>query len=314
MEENARKPYDGFMRTPYAKVLGLALSLVICILILAVSAVGSILYLLSGIILYIIPRLFHVKGFKPMAVLGVVFLVAATLIGAFAFSIPNMESHDVEHMSANGFSAAWVGDEAQGTGTVISVEYSGTGTPKIRYGAVNCGFSTVYGASSTMDMENVGTGYQVTLQLNEGTPYVIQFIGDSGNSNYAVINYGPGDLTGVAISGNLYNAALPTIAFFIILIVMTVMWKKAEELRVQMEADGRLYPKGEGVCKECGRIILPGMTVCRCGAPIIPPEGYKPPVRETAKSEDHFECSECGKPVPADSDVCPHCGARFDED
>jgi hypothetical protein len=28
---------------------------------------------------------------------------------------------------------------------------------------------------------------------------------------------------------------------------------------------------------------------------------------------DTFACSECGEDVPADADVCPSCGARFDE-
>ena len=28
---------------------------------------------------------------------------------------------------------------------------------------------------------------------------------------------------------------------------------------------------------------------------------------------DTFACSECGEDVPSDADVCPNCGARFDE-
>ena len=29
--------------------------------------------------------------------------------------------------------------------------------------------------------------------------------------------------------------------------------------------------------------------------------------------DETFACSECGEDVPADADVCPNCGARFDE-
>ena len=31
-------------------------------------------------------------------------------------------------------------------------------------------------------------------------------------------------------------------------------------------------------------------------------------------SSDTFECSECGKEVPANATRCPYCGAEFDED
>ena len=273
MEDTARKPYDGFMGTPYAKVLGIVLAFAVCLLILCLTPVGSILYLLVGIILYVIPRLFHVRGFKPMAALGIVFLVAATLIGAFLFSIPTMEQHTVDGMDNGPFSGATYTDNGDGTYTFY-VEYSGSEAPEVTYGAANCGFKTVYGGVQRADMTPSGAGY-------------------------------------TALTGNLYNVAIPVIAFFIILFIMTYMWRKAEEMRVKMEAEGRLYPKGEGVCKECGRIILPGMTVCRCGAPIVPPENYRPPVQKKA---EHFECSECGKPVPADSKTCPHCGAVFDDE
>lgn len=312
MEDTARKPYDGFMGTPYAKVLGIVLAFAVCLLILCLTPVGSILYLLVGIILYVIPRLFHVRGFKPMAALGIVFLVAATLIGAFLFSIPTMEQHTVDGMDNGPFSGAAYTDNGDGTYTFY-VEYSGSEAPEVTYGAANCGFKTVYGGVQRADMTPSGAGYTATLEFGSGTAYVLQFVSGGDKSNYAVMTelVSHGDLVKTALTGNLYNVAIPVIAFFIILFIMTYMWRKAEEMRVKMEAEGRLYPKGEGVCKECGRIVLPGMTVCRCGAPIVPPENYRPPVQKKA---EHFECSECGKPVPADSKTCPHCGAVFDDE
>jgi uncharacterized OB-fold protein len=30
------------------------------------------------------------------------------------------------------------------------------------------------------------------------------------------------------------------------------------------------------------------------------------------KKVDYFQCSNCGAEVPADSKVCPKCGAKFD--
>ncbi|MBQ9690270.1 MAG: zinc ribbon domain-containing protein [Candidatus Methanomethylophilaceae archaeon] len=31
-------------------------------------------------------------------------------------------------------------------------------------------------------------------------------------------------------------------------------------------------------------------------------------------STETFECSECGKEVPANAKRCPYCGAEFDEE
>lgn len=85
--------------------------------------------------------------------------------------------------------------------------------------------------------------------------------------------------------------------------------KTLEKTRSQMEADGRLYPKGYGRCKQCGTIVLPGETVCRkCGAYIDVPEDMK------VAKKDFFQCSECGAEVPSDAKHCPKCGATFDED
>ncbi len=85
--------------------------------------------------------------------------------------------------------------------------------------------------------------------------------------------------------------------------------KSIEKTRASMEAEGRLYPKGYGKCKECGSLVLPGETVCRkCGAYIEVPDELR------VEKKDFFQCSECGAEVPADAKVCPKCGTTFDED
>ena len=109
--------------------------------------------------------------------------------------------------------------------------------------------------------------------------------------------------------GNAYFVSLSVLLFAILAFFMLRAAKNLEATRERMEAEGRLYPKGYGRCKQCGTVVLPGETICRkCGTYIDVPDELR------HKKNDYFQCSECGAEVPADSSVCPKCGASFDED
>ena len=41
--------------------------------------------------------------------------------------------------------------------------------------------------------------------------------------------------------------------------------------------------------------------------------GYDPADAPDAPDDDTFRCGACGEDVPADADVCPGCGARFED-
>ncbi len=113
--------------------------------------------------------------------------------------------------------------------------------------------------------------------------------------------------TAVYFTGSSYTVAFAVVIFFMILIFSAIMRRSAEKSRKKMEAEGRLYPKGYGRCKNCGATVLPGEVNCRkCGTYIDVPEEMKP------HKKDFFQCTECGAEVPADATVCPKCGAKFE--
>ena len=113
--------------------------------------------------------------------------------------------------------------------------------------------------------------------------------------------------TAIYFTGTAYTVAFAVVIFFMILIFSALMRSSAEKSRKKMEAQGRLYPKGYGRCKNCGATVLPGEVNCRkCGTYIDVPEELKP------HKKDFFQCTECGAEVPADADVCPKCGAKFE--
>lgn len=155
-----------------------------------------------------------------------------------------------------------------------------------------------------------------TLNLPEGYVCQVQVLlmDESGDESTAVaamtflVDTGA-DLTMLQFKGTAQYALYLAVIFFIILIFSAIMRRSAEKTRAKMEAEGRLYPKGYGTCKNCGAMVLPGEVNCRkCGAYIDVPEELKP------HKKDSFTCSECGAEVPADAKVCPKCGATFDEE
>ena len=329
MVENARKPYDGFMGSKYAKLLGLVLSFVVSFAILALLGTKYGIYVFVGIILYIIPRLFHVKDYKAMAILGVAFLLVSTLVGGLMFTAPAMMGQTTDDMSDDDFTDISVTDLGDGM-YQVKVTYEDAGDPEVCYGPIrSCCFSNVGSLNTHLvrsDLEKAVTGardgyvYTYSIELSEGTPWYMYFHvhTDDGDvySERGMIteNISESQVKSFAVSTNFMTIIIPIIAFFIILVVMFLFNRKMGKVRKEMEDEGRLYPQGMGRCKECGMIILPGETVCRkCGAVIDVPEEYRRKPAEP-KTESHFECSECGAVVPADSKVCPKCGATFDDD
>ena len=332
MVENARKPYDGFMGTKYAKLLGLVLAFVVSFAILAFLGTKYGIYMFVGIILYVIPRLFHVKDYKAMAVLGVIFLVVTSLVGGLAFSAPAMMDQTTDDIDENGFSDVIIEETTDGRYSV-SVKYVGSGDDiQLHYGPVG---STCFNdirslnshlvpteveKSSGMKYESGNTyvlkDAEPDIEIPEGKPWYVYFTAgdDTSERGMVTVNITESQVSSFALATNFSSALIPLVAFYIILLVMFLFNRKMEKVRAEMEEEGRLYPQGMGRCKECGMVILPGETVCRkCGAVIDVPEEYRRKPAEP-QAQTHFECSECGATVPADSKVCPKCGATFDDD
>ena len=128
----------------------------------------------------------------------------------------------------------------------------------------------------------------------------MSFTYDTGTSTMQVMK--------MCAVGSAYITGLTALMFFLILGFSALMRSSAQKTRRKMEAEGRLYPQGYGLCKKCGATVLPGEVVCRkCGEYIEVPQEMR------AKKVDFFTCSDCGAEVPSDAKVCPKCGASFDE-
>lgn len=330
MENPPRKSFDGFMGTPAAKALGLVLAFAVCFFMMYMGLYTQYcLFVFIGVLLFVIPKLFGVKDIKALAALGVVFLVATTLIGGLVFSAPIMEDNTTEDFSDEKFTNLEITEVSDGK-YLFSVDYAGS-SAELHMGNVGTTtFSVIFGLNYKADtictmnekMQYVLTGnegkYSAEIDLKDGTLYSFFLSGDDGyDSEVAIIseNVSDGDFTKHALIWNLYVTAIVAIMFFLILILTTWMRSNLEKTRKKMEAEGRLYPQGYGRCKDCGMLVLPGENVCRkCGAPIDVPEEYRRKPVEQPKSKETFECSDCGKEVPSDATVCPHCGATFDEE
>ncbi|MBO7409737.1 MAG: hypothetical protein J6T68_02240 [Candidatus Methanomethylophilaceae archaeon] len=129
MEDSRRAPYGGFMGTTAAQILGIGLALATVTGMLAAGIYRNFcLFAFVGIVLFVVPKIFGVKDVKIMTVMGIVFLLLSTLLGAFAFSVPAIEENDESNMDGD-FGSLVIVEQADGSYTV-SVTYTGerTGT------------------------------------------------------------------------------------------------------------------------------------------------------------------------------------------
>ena len=352
MENNPRKPYNGFIGTTRAKILGLVLAFVVTFLMMYFGAYTKYcLFVFVGALLFVIPKAFGVKSFKAMAVLGVMFFLVTSFVGAYLVTIPAIE--DAQDTEIKDTFYGYDVQQISGTDDYnIYIYYDGASAPKFYYTQVtSCSFEYLFGTQKTADMSVVsGHLYTTKVTLSDDNVYLVSFEADGKRSQTTVIDetIGSDTLQKTAIAGNMYVNGIPTVMFFLVLLFSTWMRRNFEKQRAKFEAEGRLYPKGYGLCKKCGMTVLPGEKVCRkCGEPIDIPEEIQRatlaklygtekcpncgndvikiekvcpkcktqmPGREVLSEDETFKCSECGTDVPVDADKCPMCGARFDDD
>lgn len=352
MENNPRKPYNGFIGTTRAKVLGLVLAFAVTFAMMYFGAYTQYcLFVFIGALLFVIPKAFGVKDFKAMAVLGIVFFLVTSLVGAFMVTIPTIE--DVGDTEITGTFYGYDAQQVAGTDDyTITVHYDGASAPKFHYVQItSASFQYLFGQEKVADMTLTSTNmYQATVSLSDDKVYLVTFTADDKTSQTTIVDgtIGSKTLEKTALAGNMYVNGIPTVMFFLILLFSTWMRRNFEKQRAKFEAEGRLYPKGYGLCKKCGMTVLPGEKVCRkCGEPIDIPEEIQRstlaklygtekcpncgndvvkiekvcpkcktqmPGREGLADDETFKCSDCGADVPANADKCPMCGAKFDDD
>lgn len=306
----------GFRGTTQAQIIGMAVAFAVCILILMFSrGIGAFILLFSGIIVYVVLRLFGVRKPEIQLGFGAVLVVSAILIGGLAVSPTFLDATgDPSAADGNGFTSASVVDNGDGTFT-ISVSYETGNTLVLTHGEMAMvGYSGgTHGPLTEVPMTESSGVYSATVSLESGKIHIIGFKTSDDSAKSFQFNYS-GTVDGsqktmFCLKWNAYFV-LVNVAFAYFLVVLVTAWmrKKTEALRAKLEAEGRLFPPGYGRCAECGSLIMPGMFNCRkCGAPV--PEELRP---ET--ETDGFECTACGAKVGEDDKVCPGCGASFEDD
>lgn len=325
-----------------AIVAAIAIALILAVLGLATSCFG---FLIIAVVLYMIPHMLGVTSAKVKALVGVVFVVLALLVGTFAYgtqlsningSIDNssMDGVEVTYIETDGTyyltfrvnpSAAGIETDSEGNLGNWDVRVGYADVSRISFGQVTATSSSSTIETLTSEMAaSVSEGwYTFTIALDNMGAGVYEYVqialdrvADDGvqtalKTHAFTYNTGisSGSVYSLTFMGSLVSVAEIALLFFIILGFSAMMRRSATKSREKMEAEGRLYPQGYGRCKECGAMVLPGEVVCRkCGAYIDVPEEMRP------KKKDYVTCSECGAEVPADADTCPRCGARFDEE
>ncbi len=326
-----KEPLTGFKKfakTPYGFAVGILIAS-ICTIILYYLNVeqklcGMGFVLIAGLI-YIIMKRFGCDNNKKLLIVALSVFVIVTATGMFAFSIPNVHANDDwESFDSKGVDIQEM--EVVGKDLNIKIQYNGDiDVEKITAiaspMALACYNFYNYEKRDDVTMVADGNTYTVTIpNVSSDNVLVYHFSIYEKNAEDPkkakeitkdgfYLNGSDSAITKSAFMGNAYFVSLSVLLFAILAFFMLRAAKNLEATRERMEAEGRLYPKGYGRCKQCGTVVLPGEIICRkCGTYIDVPDELR------HKKDDYFQCSECGAEVPADSSVCPKCGASFDED
>jgi ribosomal protein L40E len=278
-----------FRTNKYAIYVGLALTFIVCSLLLLYSSYlicfGLLLVALAG---YYIPVLFGMKSKKKLAVWGIVLI----LLLAVPYSLTtidqqkNAESTKIgtaDGSMSNGTVTPFYGNAS--TVHVFSVEVTNSTYSNVRVIVYDVQTSAVI-VNETMDSED-GTLYTYSTTLVNKTSYGYWFAADAPGDYVTTSgsNYGPLHVDDTALF--IYWYPLILLVLFIevgvlyFLLLFMGFWIDRTRAR-QADAQKRQGPN----------VTLP------------PAKGGK---------EEKFICSECGAEVPASADRCPQCGERFDD-
>ena len=344
MTENAQAKVsliDEFKSLNIKQVIAIVGAMIIAVILQTYGFAEQCMgFLIIAAVLYMVPHLLKVTSVKIKAVIGTVFVVIAllttTLISGPAI-VENAENQ-IDRDSNDLGNIDYVLDGMDATITVdvytdkmekIELHYGEVGSLTYRsFGfkdhtsvpmtvtPVEGDDKVLYKATATVPAKDATlNGYQILMfkkVLDDNGEIVTDGDGNAklektGLAFFYNTGASQADIYKVGLSGLWVYVAFTAAMFFMILIFSALMRRSAEKTRQKMEADGRLYPKGYGRCKECGGMVLPGEVNCRkCGAYIDVPEELR------AQKKDYFVCEKCGAEVPNDAEICPKCGAKFD--
>ncbi len=333
MVDDLKDRFFKFRRHKYAILIGLALTFVICSLLLVYSGYllcfGLLLVALAG---YYIPYFFGMKSKKKLAAWGIILIVLLAVPFSISYiegqkSLANTTQSTTDGTMVDGKLTPIYGDSSTDYQFSILVKDS-------NYTQVNVIIADYWTGTTerneTMAFTNVSEGrlftYDTTLQNK--TEYAYFFTANNGQ-NWVVTpgNYGP-----ILVSdGDLYAHWLPTLmlALFIqvgvlyfLLLALSYMSDRSKAKVAQMEKQygtkgGKLPPAKDGkdekfVCSECGGEVPSSADKCpQCGEK-FDDAGKDETPKAPEKGKDEFVCTDCGAKVDEDAKKCWNCGKEFE--
>ncbi len=326
-QDDLKSRFLRFRENKYAVFIGLALTFIICSLLLIYSSYllcfGLLLVALAG---YYIPYFFGMKSRKKLAVWGIVLILLLTL--PYAFSIVEGQKATTDNLlsSQNGVLVDGKVDPTSGdastvhTFSVLVTNSSFTDVRVIIYDVwtnTELSNNTMVGSSASG-----GTLYTYSTTLQNKTEYYFYFKASTGTEWIATstASYGPWHVT----DGDLYAHFLPLVVFALLLevgllyyLLFALNWwtdrTKARLANVQKQRAAIPVPGKEGdkfICSECGTEVPANATKCpQCGERFDEPQEV---AAHPAKKKDEFVCTECGATVDEKAKTCWNCGKEFE--
>lgn len=322
-----------FRTNKYAIYVGLALTFVVCALLLIYSSYllcfGLLLVAVAG---YYIPVLFGMKSKKKLAVWGIVLIILLAV--PYTLTTINMQKSaesvkigTADGSMTNGTVTPFYGDAS--TVHVFSVEVSNDTYTDVRVIVYDVQTSAVDINATMVRSGDGSTLYTYTTspdQLVNRTTYGYWFAANTadGYKTTSTSNYGPIHADDTA----LFIHWFPLIIFVLLievgvlyfLLLLMGFWMdrtraRQAELRKQQGTKVTLPPAKEGteekfICSECGAEVPSSAERCpQCGERF---DEAKDEPKKPREKKDEFVCTECGAAVDENAKTCWNCGKEFE--
>ncbi|MDW5563412.1 MAG: zinc ribbon domain-containing protein [Methanomassiliicoccus sp.] len=317
-----------FRANKYAVYVGLALTFIVCTLLLLYSSYllcfGILLVAVAG---YYIPVLFGLKSRKKLAVWGVVLIVLLAVPYTMFIIAQEKNAENIKLSTANGSMTNGTVTPFYGNDTtvhVFSVEVTNSTYSNVRVVVYDVQTSSVV-VNATME-GNTSTNdglftYETTLANKSSYGY--WFAADTNDGFKATSsNYGPLHADDTALF--VYWFPLIIFALFIeigvlyFLLLIMGYWMertraRAADKQMQQGPSDTLPPAKGGkeekfVCSECGAEVPSSAQRCpQCGERFDEPKDAKP-----KSKKEEFVCTECGAAVDENAKTCWNCGKEFE--
>lgn len=330
-QDNLKSRFLRFRENKYAIYIGLALTFIICSLLLVYSSYllcfGLLLVALAG---YYIPYFFGMKSRKKLAVWGIILILLLSF--PYAFSIVEGQKATTDNLlsSQDGGMIDGKVDPVNGDASTVhtfSILVTNDTYSDVRV-VIYDGWTSTLVSNNTMTGTAVagGTLYSFSGTLQNRTEYYYYYMANAGGDwvTTKTANYGPMHVTDV----DLYAHWLPLLIFALFLevgllyfLLLILNWwtdrSKARMAEVQKQRAGGLPAPGkEGqeekfICSECGAEVPGSASKCpQCGERF---DEAKDEPAAPKKKKDEFVCTECGATVDEKARTCWNCGKEFED-